>query len=157
MDSFEIRINLNDENELYNSFDPGRKTLNDDLLSYLTDRYGEKELGKKAVLIFSGARIDDSHLKSALRRHIEIELEKNTKQKKYNFLKQLWLIIIGIVFVAAGMVLGRYFESVPVEILSIIGSFAVWEAANIWIVENPGLRLRKKLLTRLRDAEIIFE
>ena len=40
------------------------------------------------------------------------------------------------------------------EIISVIGSFAMWEAVNIWIVENPELQLKKKLNEWLLDAEI---
>ncbi|MBR1811199.1 MAG: hypothetical protein IJ766_06085 [Clostridia bacterium] len=157
MDTFEIKIKINDESELYNSFDPEQTTLNDELLTYLTDRYTEKEFKKKAVLVFSGEGIDGAHLKSALHRHVELELEKNAKQKKLNYLKQLRLFLIGLIFVAAGILPGKYLSSIPIEILSIIGSFAVWEAANIWIVQNPGLNIRKRLLKRLLDADIMVE
>ena len=157
MNTFEIRIHVNDESELYNSFDESKTTLNESLLSYLQDRYVEKEFGKRAVLIFSGAKIDESILMAALQRHVEAELDRIKRKKKFNFLKQLRLFLIGLVFVSAGLILGNYLNSIPVEILSIIGTFAIWEAANIWIVENPAIRLQKRLNEKLLEAEIIIE
>ena len=157
MDTYEIKIHVNDESELYNSFDETKSTLNESLLSYLQDRYTEKEFGKSVVLIFSGKGIDEKNLKAALRHYVEAELERIKRNGKLNLIKQLRLFLIGLVFVAAGIILGKYLNSIPVEILSIVGSFAVWEAANIWIVENPTLRLQKRLNEKLLKAEIRVE
>lgn len=57
----------------------------------------------------------------------------------------------------AGILLDGVFGSVPVELISIVGSFAVWEAANIWIVENPRTRLAKKTLKKLNSTKIVIE
>ena len=157
METYEIKIHINDESELYNSFDESKSTLNESLLSYLQDRYTEKEFGKRAVLVFSGAEINENHLRAALRRHVEAELDQINRKKKFNFLKQLRLFLIGLVFIAAGIIFGSYLNSIPLEILSIIGSFAVWEAANIWIVENPTVRLQKRLNEKLLEAEIVIK
>ena len=157
MGTFEIRVRVADESELYNPFDPDKLTLNEDLLQYLVNRYSERELGKPTSLVFVGAAIDGKHLKAALRRHVESELEKNRREKKLNYAKQLRLFLIGLAFVTAGILLGQVLEAVPVEILSIIGSFAVWEAANIWIVENPGLDFQKRRFRKLLEAEISVE
>ena len=154
MDTFEIKIHINDEDELYNSFDESRTVLNDDLLSYIQERYTEKEFGRKPVLLFSGAKIDEDNLKKALHHHLEAELEQVRRSRKINFIRQLLFFLIGLVFIAAGIFLAKYLDSIPMEIISVIGSFAMWEAANIWIVENPELQLKKKLNEWLLDAEI---
>lgn len=157
METFEIKVRVADESELYNPFDPDKLTLNEDLLQYLVNRYSEKELGKQTALAFVGAAIDGNHLKAALRRHVESELEKNRREKKLNYAKQLRLFLIGVAFIAADIALKQALPSIPVEILSIIGSFAVWEAANIWIVENPGLDFQKRRFRKLLEAEISIE
>jgi hypothetical protein len=64
--------------------------------------------------------------------------------------------MIGIAFIAGWLLAARQTESVSVEVLSIIGSFAVWEAANIWISEKPHIRLRKLRLMILKDTEVRF-
>lgn len=89
METFEIKVRVADESELYNPFDPDKLTLNEDLLQYLVNRYSERELGKQTALAFVGAEINGNHLKAALRRHVESELEKNRREKKLNYAKQL--------------------------------------------------------------------
>ena len=157
MQTFEIKIIVNDESELYSPFDPDKRILSDDLIAYLSDRYQEKEIGKKTVLVFEGVEIVAKNLESALHEHIAAELQKIDKQKKINILKQLRLFVIGLVFVATGIILTNYISAVPTELLSIIGSFAVWEAANIWIVGNPSLKFRQKFLKKLLEADIIVK
>lgn len=157
MDTFEIRVRITVEDDLYSPYDPDRLTLNGDLLAYLVERYTEKEFGKKTVLRFTGMEIDNERLKAALRHHVETELERNRREKRRNHLKQMRLFLIGLAFVTAGILLGQILDAVPVEILSIVGSFAVWEAANIWIVENPGLDLQRRRFRKLLEAEIVIE
>ncbi|MBR2794599.1 MAG: hypothetical protein IKE16_08130 [Solobacterium sp.] len=41
--------------------------------------------------------------------------------------------------------------------LFIISSFAVWESANIRILDNPEIRIYEKFLKRLKQAEITFQ
>ena len=47
-------------------------------------------------------------------------------------------------------------DRIFVEVLSIIGSFAVYEAANIWISDKPHIRLVKYRLKKLENTEIRF-
>ena len=71
--------------------------------------------------------------------------------------KQLWLFLVGIAFIGFWLLLAANIESIAVEVLSIIGSFAIWEAANIWIVEAPKMRIHKRLLERLKNTRIEFD
>ena len=64
--------------------------------------------------------------------------------------------MIGAVFITLWLVAAVFPGGFWPEILSIIGSFAIWEASNIWIVENPKIKTRRKVSSSLRDAEIIF-
>ena len=66
------------------------------------------------------------------------------------------MFAIGIVFIAIWLLVETYTSILIVEILSIIGSFAIWEASNIWIVEKPSIRLKRHRLRRLMDTEIRF-
>ena len=67
------------------------------------------------------------------------------------------MFIIGVVFIVLWLVVSAVSEGVGAEVLSIIGSFAVWESANIWILDNPEIRMNKLFVKHLRDAEIIIE
>ncbi len=67
------------------------------------------------------------------------------------------MFLIGIIFIMLWIFIGASIEAVGAEVLSIIGSFAIWEAANIWIVDNPEIDLEIKRLKRVEQAEIIFQ
>ena len=71
-------------------------------------------------------------------------------------MKQVRLFAIGLAFIAIWLLVKTITNVLIVEILSIIGSFAIWEASNIWIVEKPNIRLKRHMLRRLMDTEVRF-
>ena len=54
------------------------------------------------------------------------------------------------------LVAERFTKQLFLEVLFIIGSFAVWEAANIWIVEKPRRHMERTKVRKLMDTEIRF-
>lgn len=157
MNTFDIDIHVDNEAELYNSFDRMGLTLSAEVMDYISARYTEKHFGDTVRLVFSGASIDIDRMKAALHRYVQEELDKTAKMRSRNRWKQLRLFLIGLIFIGAYFLLDNALPSVPVELLSIVGSFAIWEAANIWIVENPETRLRERFLNRLLQTEVIVE
>ena len=71
-------------------------------------------------------------------------------------MKQVRMFAIGLAFIAIWLLVKTITNVLIVEILSIIGSFAIWEASNIWIVEKPNIRLKRHRLRRLMDTEVKF-
>ena len=142
---YEIRIKIHDEADLYEPFDPDGSLLSEDVVSYFSRRFQERAVGEAASLrIISDVPVNEERL------------EQNAREQRKYSLKQLYLVLIGLAFIALWLVLARTTEGIGSEVLSIIGSFAVWEAANIWIVEKPALRLSKHRLKGLADMEVLF-
>lgn len=155
---YEINLKIKDEKELYNPFDESCRTLNDNVSDYLAGQYGKKGMSDEIVLkIKCDGPVNFERIRVAFQELIREQEVHNSNQKRLNRIKQLWLLCIGIVFVAAAILLDGVFGSVPVELISIVGSFAVWEAANIWIVENPRTRLAKRTLKKLNSTKIVIE
>ena len=155
---FIINVAISDEHELYNPFDPDGMVLNDDFLAYVLGRYGEKHIKERPVLrIISQTPIDEQKLRQALDRHLASEIQLNRKERCRDYLQQLRLLGIGLAFVAWGIYLMSRFNSVVHEVISIVGSFAVWEAASIWIVQNPRRKIRHRLLERQQQVRLIVE
>lgn len=69
-------------------------------------------------------------------------------------MKQLTMFVIGILAISLWLFVARRTENLLVEILSIIGSFALWEAVNIWIVEKPVMRMEENRLKKMMQAEV---
>ena len=85
---------------------------------------------------------------SAWRTSIERSLEK---YRQINWARQLWMFVIGIVFTVLSVILERNENIVSLTVLSAIGGFAMWDAAAVWISENPLLKMKEKMLQQLSD------
>ena len=154
---YEIRIKIHDEADLYEPFDPDGSLLSEDVVSYFSRRFQERAVGEAASLrIISDVPVNEERVRANIRSYAMGALEQNAREQRKYSLKQLYLVLIGLAFIALWLVLKRTTEGIGSEVLSIIGSFAVWEAANIWIVEKPALRLSKHRLKGLADMEVLF-
>lgn len=156
---YEIRIKVNREEELYDPFDPDMEVLSSDAADYIIKRFEEKaKIGDEPVIkVISSNPLNKERVKSAFTLFIDGKISVLEKEQKRTIIKQIGLFLIGIAFIALWLILASSIKNIAAEVLSIIGSFAVWEAANIWIVEAPKLRLEKRLLKRLKDTKVEFE
>ena len=154
---YEIKIKIHEEAELYNPLDPEQTLLADEVVAYVSRRYEEASRSERfCIHIFSDTPVNEERVRENFRINMEHQQDIETKEMKTASLKQLWLFFIGICFIAIWLFAAGMTENLGVEVLSIIGSFAVWEAANIWIVEKPYIRLRKLVLYSLSKTEIRF-
>ncbi|MBQ3380067.1 MAG: hypothetical protein IJG50_09460 [Clostridia bacterium] len=158
MGRFEIKLRIRSEDELYNRFDEDRLVLSDDVISYITDRFEEKHFGDGLALrIISDTPVNKDAVTAAFARNIQIMQQKKKKEYKRNIAKQLKFLVVGVIFLAAGILLAISLNKILLAVISTIGSFAIWEAASIWIVKNPQKRLESMLLSRLSETELIIE
>ena len=142
MNPCEIRLRIREESDLYNPFDESGETLSGDVTDYIVEQLSEIDIGQKPVLIIkSDDPVDAERLKRALQKYLAVRDALTKKQRKINMIRQLRLFVIGFVFVMAAIIMNGRVHPVLEEIISIVGSFSIWEAANIWIVENPKIRL----------------
>lgn len=155
---YEINLKIREEKELYNPLDESCRTLSSEVSDYLTGQYGKKKLTDGILLkIKCDGPVNRERVCAAFQELIREQELHNTNQKRTNRLKQLWLFCIGVLFVTAAILLDGILGSVPLELVSIVGSFAVWEAANIWIVENPRNQIAKLMLKKLNATKIVIE
>lgn len=152
---FEVKIYVENEKELYNSFDKEKTTLNSDLTSYIRECMSERKIGEKiALTITSPAKIDENKFRVAADKFIIKQKRSLNKEAKAYSLQSIMLLIVGIAFVVLGIVLGNSINIVIATIISTIGSFSIWEAANRWLIELPRIRTIKKITTFLSDIDI---
>lgn len=152
-----IDIKVEKEADLYNAFDPNGIVLNDELIDYIIDRYSEKDFQERPVLrITCDTQIDRQKQNQALEHHLLTKINKNKRERKLNAIQQWRLFAIGLVFIVLGITLHNMFSSVALEVLSIIGSFAVWEAANKILVENPAKKIERLRFEKLLGTEVVI-
>ena len=130
---FEIKIKIHEEADLYNPLDPEGSELSDEVIAYIVRKYQNSFLdyARKEEMILG-------------------------KVRNRTTLKQLTMFVIGILAISLWLFVARRTENLLVEILSIIGSFALWEAVNIWIVEKPVMRMEENRLKKMMQAEVKF-
>ena len=80
---------------------------------------------------------------------IREEKEDLRKTNKENMSHQFWMLGIGIVFLVLSISLQSKADVIWSTILSAISSLAIWEAVNIWIVQNPKLLKIKRNIEKM--------
>ena len=158
MKDFEIGLKIKDESELYNAFDPNGEMLSADVLSYVLERFGEKNPGEKPILrIITTQEIDKERLQRAFDLQIDRMQIKLKSDEKKNTIKQLWMFLIGVVCISFGIYAAGWLSVLPGEIISTVGAFSLWEAASVWIVENPKSRMERRRLELMRNMQLTVE
>ena len=154
---FEIKIKIHEEADLYNPLDPEGSELSDEVISYMVRKYQEKGRKEKHIIhIISDEPVDEEKVRNSFLAYSTKEEMIFGNERNRITLKQLTLFVIGILFISLWLFASSRTENLLVEILSIIGSFALWEAADIWIVEKPVMRIEEKRLKKLMQAEVEF-
>ena len=154
---YEIKIKVHEEADLYNDFDPDQVQLKDEVVSYITRKYQEKERTDQYCMhIISDVPVDEERVRRNFRKYVEEEVGIIKRDHKRSSMKQALLFIIGIIFIAIWAAMSSKTGVIILEVLSIIGSFAVWEAANVWIVDKPAMQLQQLRLKKMMETEVRF-
>ncbi len=154
----DLTIRIDSEDDLHNRFDPSRSRLSDEAIDYLlSDPSAFMTPRPVRLTVISPEPINEENARSAVDSTIDFYIKGLGREKRNNTIAQIRLFIIGITFISVWLTAATFLTGVWPEVLSIIGSFAVWEASNIWIKENPQINMRRKMLTSLKDAEIVFK
>ena len=154
---YEIKIKVHEEADLYNAFDPDQVQLKDEVVSYITRKFHEKERTDKYCMhIFSDVPVDEARVRHNFQNYVKEEVGIINRVHQRSTMKQVLMFIIGIVFITTWVLMSSKTGAIVLEVLSIIGSFAVWEAANVWIVEKPTMRLHQIRLKKMMETEVRF-
>ena len=151
MKTHEIKMKIKKESDLYEPLSPD-KELSSIVISYLEQKISSKNTQDRVLLhIYSAEPVNEQNVRTALSAwgtSIEGSLER---QRQINWARQLWMFAIGIIFTVLSVVLEQNENIVSLTVLSAIGGFAMWDAAQVWISENPVIKLKKKILQQLSD------
>ena len=148
----DITLNVIDEERLYNSFDPQRNLLNDEVKTYLMGGVQiEGRMDGVSLEVRSTTPIDEARFSAGIRRWVEDEERSIRVARRRNTIQQVWMFGLGALFIALSLLFQPMVNVVWFTVLSTIGAFSMWEAASIWIVQNPKLRLRKHAVKRLGE------
>mgnify|MGYP007101928288 CR=1 FL=1 len=151
-----INLTINDETELYNRFDAQSDYLSEDVKTYITNRLADRNFGEKVEInVISSKQVDEDRITRAFNKWVDDEDMAVKKEFRKNFIQQIWMFAIGVTFIALSLFLENKIGVVWFTVLSTIGAFSMWEAASIWIIQNPKLRLRKRIIKKIRSDTVI--
>lgn len=153
--TFVIKIYVDDESELYNSFDKEHLTPNDEVVSYIVGKLPNRRLNEKTVIeLVSDNEIDKEQFKKALNNQIKTEEASNKREKNLELLKQVFLVFVGLMFITLSFYISKFDVKMLSEISSIIGTFSIWEATNIWLIDTRRINATGRQLERMKNTEI---
>ena len=156
----EIKLKIHEEADLFSPLDPDHALLSDDVSAYLVRNYQNLHRQTKesfTVHIFSDEPVNEERVRNAIRRHCETEAENVRHLYKLELRKEICLAILGLMLLSLWFFLSRRFDSVWMEVLSIMGWVAIWEATSIAIMRQPELVHLKRTCKQAANSNIIFD
>ena len=154
-----INVRIHQEADLFNPLDPDGMLLADNIKNYIYEGILEKNLGEDLEIhIISDEAVNAGRVKEAVHCWGEKELESLKKDSRRNHMQELLMFSMGLAFITVSLSLQKRIPIVWYTVLSTMGAFSIWEASGIWIVKNPKVGIRKKILEKLRShTAITFE
>ena len=108
------------------------------------------------IHIESDTPVNQESVKQRIREYFGYERDMVKKDLRLLSLKAACLAVFGIVVLVIWYYLSLDSESVNLEVLSIIGWVAVWEATSIMIMGRHDLNRLKRNYKRMSEAKIVI-
>ena len=151
-----IHIRVNEEAEIFNPLDPEEKTLSDEVIAYIDEKIEGRKMYEKVTIEFICDKpLNMEKIEDAFRYYAEDLEEQFNQEYKVCTMQQIYVTVIGVLCISLWLGIRNFYEHVLIEMLSIIGSFAIWEAATIFIEEKPAIQLKRKRLKFMKNTTLL--
>ena len=149
-----IKLKIHDEQDLFSEYDPDHKMMSEDLLSFISRSFAKVDKNNRDDYMIHIESDTPVNQESGKQRISERDMVK--KDLRLLSLKAACLAVFGIVVLVIWYYLSLDSESVNLEVLSIIGWVAVWEATSIMIMGRHDLNKLKRNYKRMSEAKIVI-
>lgn len=156
----EIKLKIHEESDMFTPYDPNQELLSEDVSTYLIRCYENKHRTTKEKLvvhIFSDTPVNEERVKRAIRGHCEQEKSNNQREIMIETFREICLAVLGLILLSLWAFLSASHEGMWMEVLSIMGWVAIWEATSIAILRRPELYHVRKTYDRASKAKIIID
>ena len=153
----EIRLKIHDESEMFSPMDPDQRLLSEDVIDYLSRVFLNKHRRLRenfVITIVSDEPVNEERVRTAIREEFDRQKDDVKYSLKRLMLKLICLAVLGAAILSLWLYFSANYETVGVEILSIMGWVCVWEATSIAILQRPDLRRMWLNLDRLLRSDI---
>lgn len=156
-------MRIHEEADLFSPYDPDRKMLSGDIVDYIERNYLNKHrfaAEKYIIHIYSDTPMDEEEVTASFSDYFSQMNDNVVHERRTMLLKQLALIVFGVLILLLWFYLSSRADlatTVQLEILSIMGWVAIWEATSIALLQLPALFKRKKEYKKTFNARIIID
>lgn len=154
-----LDVNLSGFDELYNPLSIGKnRDLNDAIYEFIDAQANIIPATVPLRIRFHGnfSEQEQDDIRKMMHRHYTMRSYDNVWDEAANSRKVAVLSIVGLAFLAAYFYFAFTSKEFFAEILSIIGSFSVWEVANSMLLETPRLKRERKNIEQNITQKIEF-
>ncbi len=143
-----VDVNITDETELYDPLSlKGHKDLNNEIYDYIDAQTNVIPSAVPLRIRFHGKieETEQEEIRQMMHWHYTMRSYDNAWDLAANLRKMLLLSVFGALVLAVYLYFAITGSNVfMTEILSIVGSFSLWEAADAFLLERPSLRREHK-------------
>ena len=155
------KVNINVQvDELYNPMSMGNfRQLSSDIFDYVDETANLlPAIVPLRVILHGVAEEDRAGVPDMFMMHYKIAAQDKLWDQRVNRTKMVYMTVIGLVFILVYLFFGLMQEdNLFLEILSIIGSFSLWEAANCFMVKRVEINRELEKVAQFLTAEIVFD
>ena len=157
MNTFCIPIKVTDEDALYDPFYPTGLSFSGELVSYLEDYIMDRKPGEGIMIELQAEQEPDmERFRNTYDNYIEKLIRRNKKEIHFSDFRAFASLILGAIFIMIGYTFADRFDTVTAEVISAVGSFAMWAAIALFIETIPTLRYKDRVLKCFSKAEIRY-
>ena len=160
MNTKEIKLKIHEEADLFSDLDPDQMMLSEAVTGYLNYNYMKMHRNHNEqfkLRIISDTPVDEQRVTERIRDYYQQELSNSAFALKRLTTKEICMIVIGVIALSIWLILSANGSNVGIEILSIVGWVAIWEATSIIIMERPELIRVYRTIKNGINAEFVFE
>ena len=158
MSVFCIPVKVAEEESLYDPFCPSGLSFSGDLVEYLGDYIEDRKMGEDVLIELQAEQEPDmERFRNTYTGFIEKLIRRNKKEIRLSDLRAYASLFLGVLFVFLGVALADRVSNIGAEVISAVGSFALWAAIALFIETIPTLRYKDRVLKRFLKAEIHFQ
>ena len=154
-----IKVKIHEESDLYAEMDPDHKMLSDDTISYFERVYLRKhrKIEEDYVInITSDVPVNEERVKENICEEFTQRIDDISHELRLLMIKAIVMLIFGAATLSLWLYVSAKTDSVFAEILSIIGWVFVWEATDIFVLQQADSRDDIRCLKRLIQSDIRF-
>ena len=156
-----VDIRAGDGEGLFDPLSMGRqRELSREVYDYIDAKLYPIPLKYPVTLRFHVGKLgreERSAAREALREHYNLILLDKALDLKINLAKLLSLALLGVFLLGIWFALQRErIQPLITEILSIAGTFSLWEAVDLWLLERSALKRERKNAGQAAGSRVVF-